>query len=194
MSDSPNRILEVCNSRYQEIFGQYKSASDKQVVVSHFGDFSQELVNNITTDVESIMVEAGDKRGIIKRVFSILIEGLQNIRLHGEHDEDDNQASFLIVARDDETYAITFANLVYNINVKEIGERIELINTMDPAKLKEHYMEILTNGMISTKGGAGLGFITVAMKSKNKLNYKFTPIDDEISCFTVDVVVDRIKK
>ena len=52
-------------------------------------------------------------------------------------------------------------------------------------------MAVLTNGIISNKGGAGLGFITMAMKSKNKLKYLFEEINDKLSCFTVEVKVDR---
>ena len=52
-------------------------------------------------------------------------------------------------------------------------------------------MDVLTNGIISNKGGAGLGFITMAMKSKNKLNYKIEEINDRISCFTLEVKIDR---
>jgi hypothetical protein len=52
-------------------------------------------------------------------------------------------------------------------------------------------MEVLTNGVISSKGGAGLGFITMAMKSKNKLNYRVEKINEALSFFSVEVKIDR---
>lgn len=55
-------------------------------------------------------------------------------------------------------------------------------------------MEVLTNGIISSKGGAGLGFITMAMKSKNKLGYSIDEIDDNLSCFCLEVKLDRASK
>ncbi len=194
MSGFPNRVLEVCNSRYQEIFGRYNSTSSKKILISHFGEFSQELVNSLTNKVEEMMLDANDKKGTIKRVFSILVEGLQNIRLHGEKDEDGNQASFLIVAQDDDEYLISLANLVLNTDLKTVDERITKINDYDDRELKELYMEVLTNGIISNKGGAGLGFITMAMKSKNKLGYTFEEINDTLSCFTMEVKINRSKK
>ena len=55
------------------------------------------------------------------------------------------------------------------------------------------YIDVLTNGEISKKGGAGLGFITIAMKSKNKLNFYIDKIDANLSCFTLDIIIDRKK-
>lgn len=194
MSADSNIVLEVCNSRYQEIYGAYNSNSSKKIVVSHFGEFTQELVNSISNGVEEMMLESGDKKGTVKRMFSILVEGLQNIRIHGEKDSSGNQTSFLIIAQDEDVYLVTLGNLVYNKNKESIERRIEEINANDEAQVKNLYMEVLTNGIISNKGGAGLGFITMAMKSKNKLNYKLEEINDQLSCFSLEVKIDRKKK
>lgn len=193
MSQFSNKVLELCNSRYQEIFANYNANAGKKIMVSHFGEFSQELVNSMTNKVEESMFDAGDKKGTVKRVFSILVEGLQNIRLHGEKDEDGYQASFIVIAYDDDEYHITSGNLVLNENIDKILERLEQINSLDERSLKEYYMEVLTNGIISNKGGAGLGFITMAMKSKNKLTYNFEQVSEQLSCFTVDTLVKRRK-
>ena len=186
-----NMVLEICNSRYQEIYGNYNSKSKKKILVSHFGEFTQDLVNSISNGIEETMMEAGDKKGTIKRMFSILVEGLQNVRLHGEKDEEGKQHSFLIIAQDESEYLVTFGNLILNTNLSVMDERLKQINNYDEAQVKSLYMEVLTNGIISNKGGAGLGFITMAMKSKNKLKYTFEPINDRLSCFTVEVKVDR---
>jgi hypothetical protein len=193
MSKDSNNVLEVCNSRYQEIYGEYNIAMNKKIVVSHFGEFSQDLVNSISNGVEETMIEAGDKKGTVKRMFSILVEGLQNIRLHGEKDDDGNQASFLIIAQDEDEYLVTLANLVFNSNKEAILDRLEEINSYDEKQVKNLYMEVLTNGIISNKGGAGLGFITMAMKSKNKLNFTVEEIDDALSCFSIEVKIGRRK-
>jgi len=42
--------------------------------------------------------------------------------------------------------------------------------------VKEFYMDTLGNGVANEKGGAGLGFITIALKSKTKMNYQFTQL------------------
>lgn len=191
MSGTSNKVQEICNSRYQEIYGNYNSKSAKKILVSHFGEFTQDLVNSISNGIEETMLELGDKKGTVKRMFSILVEGLQNVRLHGEKDEDGNQHSFLVIAQDEAEYLVTFGNLILNQNLAVMTERLKQINGYDEAQVKALYMEVLTNGIISNKGGAGLGFITMAMKSKNKLKYNFEEVNDKLSCFSVEVKVDR---
>lgn len=191
MVEYPNKIVELCNSTYQKIYGNYNSKSEKKIVVSHFGEFSQDLVNSISNGVEETMFEAGDKKGTIKRMFSILVEGLQNVRIHGEKDENGDQISFLIIAQDPDEYLVTIANLVKNSVVENVIGRIDELNTMDEAEVKAYYMDTLTNGIMSKKGGAGLGFITMAMKSKNKLNYIPEQVSDEYTCFAIEIKIAR---
>lgn len=193
MHGDANKVLEVCNNRYQQIFGEHNSSSNQKIIIAHFGEFSQDLVNSITNSVEETMVEMGDKKGVVKRMFSILVEGLQNIRLHGEKDAESNQTSFLIIAQDDENYYVTLANLINNRNKEKIESRIIEVNKKTEEEVKNLYMEVLTNGIISNKGGAGLGFITMAMKSKNPLGYKIEHIDETLSCFSLNVTINRAK-
>ena len=187
-----SKVEEVCNLRYQDIYARYAEGSNN-IIVSHFGEFTQELVNSISNNVEELMFEAGDKKGTVKRMFSILVEGLQNIRLHGEKDTEGNQTSFVVVSQNEDSYLVTMANLIFNENIEKIEGRLKQINSYDQAEIKQLYMEVLTNGEISTKGGAGLGFITMAMKSKNHVNYKIEEIDDNLSCFSIEILLNRKK-
>ena len=127
-------------------------------------------------------------------MFSILVEGLQNIRIHGERDEDGNQVSFLIVLQNEDNYKVTFGNLIKRENIDGIIERIESLNKMDNAEVKELYMEVLSNGIMSNKGGAGLGFITMSLKSKNQISYISEEVSDDLVFFSVNIDLERIKK
>lgn len=196
MDIQSNNVVENSHQCYQNALDilNAEAATGNKVLVSHFGEFSQDLVNSLSTKVEEMLLESGIKKGIVKRMFSILVEGLQNIRIHGEKDEDDNQVSFLIIAQVDDSFKVTFGNLLKNENIDNITTRIDHLNQMDPPQVKELYMEVLTNGIMSNKGGAGLGFITIAMKAKNKLDYDIVKIDDELSCFIMSTTLATIKK
>lgn len=189
-----NTVVDKCNARFQQIFGDYNINANGKIIVSHFGEFSQDLVNSLSTGIEDTMLESGDKKGVVKRMFSILVEGLQNIRIHGERDEDNNQISFLIVLQTEDEYKVTFGNLVKSENVYKIIERIDTLNQMDPDQVKELYMEVLSNGIMSNKGGAGLGFITMALKAKSKINYESQEVSDALTFFSVNIILERTKK
>lgn len=191
MTNSLN-IIDRCNARFQEVFSRYGSNSDGKVTISHFGEFSQDLVNSLTVSIENAMIDSGDKKSIVKRMFSVLVEGLQNIRIHGERDEDGTQVSFLLILQHRDAYKITFGNLIQNTNISKVSKLLAFLNDSDPSAVKQHYMEVLSNGHISSKGGAGLGFITMALKTKHKIGFNATEVSADLSCLTVELTLDRL--
>lgn len=160
------------------------------VQVAHFGPLNQDLVNSLTLSVEDFMISAGDKKTLVKRVFSILIEGLQNILIHGKQRGKELQA-LIILAYNEQAYRIALGNLTEVSEKEKLTSYLDRLNAMGEEEVKAFYMETLNNGLISDKGGAGLGFITMRMKSKSKLNYQFIPVGDDLMLFTISTDVDR---
>lgn len=185
-------IIDKCNARFQEIFSNYGVNPDGKISVSHFGEFSQDLVNSLTVSIENAMFDSGDKKGIVKRMFSILVEGLQNIRIHGEKDEDGTQVSFLVILQNKSYYKITFGNLIETKQVPKIKEVLNFLNNEDLVTIKQKYMEVLSNGTISSKGGAGLGFITMALKTKKEIQFSADEVSDTLSCLSIELTLDRV--
>lgn len=187
-------ILNRCNTKFQEVLGVYNSAPNGRVILSHFGEISQELVNSLSVSIENIMIDSKDKKGVVKRMFSILVEGLQNIRIHGERDENQRQTSFLTILQTESHYKLTLANLVNTNNIPKIIDRINQLNNLDLIEVKNLYMEVLSNGIMSNKGGAGLGFITMSLKSKNQLDYSASEVSEFLTLLSLEIKIDRVKK
>jgi hypothetical protein len=183
----------MCQERYDDILEYHRVNDGAHEFVSKFGEFSQDYVNQVSSEIEERMLEDGDRKVVVKRMFSIIVEGLQNVRLHGEKDKEGNQTSFFMLLRNDEHYFIYLGNLVLNKNVDKIKGRIDQVNAMDKDQVKELYLSVLTNGVISSKGGAGLGFITMSMKSLNDLEGCFVNIDEEICHYDLRVKLNRQK-
>lgn len=181
-----NETKQLLNSRLQEL----NESGFKSVLLAHFGEINQDLINSFTVSVEEMMVSAGDRKPLIKRVFSILIEGLQNILIHGEH-MDDDQLALVIVASNEDNYRIVLGNFALAADKEKLVNYLDKLNSMDEEDVKAYYLEILNNGLISTKGGAGLGFITMRMKSKSQLRYTFGEVNDTLMFFTIGTDLDR---
>lgn len=157
---------------------------NEKVLVSFNGVLSQEQVAKLESEVETKINEEGIPKGPLKKIFFISVETLQNMLIHGNRDEGGKQYNFFILAKNGIKTCITSANLVQNKNIDGLENQISKINSFEePAGLKQYYMEHLENNQLSAKGGAGLGFITIAMKSGNKLKYGFDKISDEASLF-----------
>lgn len=163
----------------------------KSVHIAHFGNLNQDLINSLTTSVEEMMISAGDKKTLIKRVFSILIEGLQNILLHGEATEE-GQPALLILASNDNQYRVVLGNIIQSADREKLVDYLTKLNGMEEEEVKSFYLEVLNNGLISTKGGAGLGFITMRMKSKSRLNYFFDTLNDGRLFFSISTDLEKL--
>lgn len=162
----------------------------KHVSISHIGGVNQDLVNSLSTSVEDLMISAGDKKALIKRVFSIVIEGLQNMLIHGEMIDGERLGMLIMVSNEDQ-YLIEMGNVTFSSEKEKLVSYLERLNSLSDEGVKELYMETLNNGLISEKGGAGLGFITMRMKSKNTLEYHFTDLGEGKLFFRIGAYLDR---
>lgn len=178
-----SEIAVRANNRFQSVCEGFTNQSEGDVLIAHFGEFSQDLVNSISEGMESLLYEINAPKKVVKRMFSILIEGLQNIRIHGEKDGNNLQVGHVIVAKDEDTFNISFGNYVLRKSIKHLESRIDCLNRLTNKEIKEKYLEVLSDGLISKRGGAGLGFITIVMKSKSKISYSYDDLDGELGYF-----------
>jgi len=192
MIESANSIIAgEMKSSYLRYLEKLQVKEELTVSVNHFGVLSQDLINSLSLSVEELMVSFGDDKKTIKRIFSILIEGLQNIRLHAERDEEDRPLAFLLLCKSREIYRIVFGNMIQNADREILENYLNKINGLDDGSLKELYLRILSQGYLSKKGGAGLGFIMMRMKSQNQLTYSIDELDESRSLFAVEVTLNR---
>ena len=179
----------------REIFlNQYDSkinSQDFEVLMSHFGLFPQNLISKISLTAEQLLIDRSDEKKIVKRVFSILLEGLNNIRIHGVRDEFNRQLGYFILACNKNQYEIIMANIIISSEKLKIQDYIELINSYSEQKIRDTYLSILSTEFLSKKERSGLGFITTRMKSDNPLKYKFHELSENKMLFTFSVMLDR---
>lgn len=178
---------------FESICERYEKEEGLAIVMSHFGVFSQDLINSLSEGAEELMIASNEKKPMIKRIFSVLIEGLQNIRSHGILNQDGIKTGLLVFAKGEEgLYKISFGNLILNEQLDSMRSRLDELNGLSEAELKERYMAVLRNGILSNKGGAGLGFITMKMKAKSYLDFNFHPVSDQLSMFVFELIVKRV--
>lgn len=149
------------------------------------GNFSQSITDNILQLTESNLTSAKENSKIKKRVYSIMVEGLQNITRHQEENVKDfsEQPGIFVIQKTGNIYFITTGNIIENIKIPTVQNLLDKINSLEQDQLKDYYKEVLMAGEFSDKGGAGLGLIEMARKSGNKLSYEFKKINEKLSFF-----------
>lgn len=162
-----------------------------RILFSFCGESALVKADEVTQEIETFLLNQGVSKKIVRAFFSILIEGLQNVRLHGEPVSKYERNAFVIVGHHKD-YFLTTANMVRIDQVEKITSKIRTLNSLDYDQVKDHYMQILTEGSMSKKGGAGLGLITLYSKSKNKLEFEFKPVDDEYALFVLKTTLNTL--
>ena len=81
-----------------------------------------------------------------------------------------------------------------NDQVPQLQDKLEKINSLDKDGLKAFYKDLIQASEISDKGGAGLGFVDIARKSGQKLEYDFHEINKEFSFFALKIKIARVNE
>ena len=185
MSKSKTYLTE--NEFFREKFEnilEFFSKNGYEFILAYDGVVNQNTISKLESEVEEKILQYNYSKSIIKKVFFITVELLQNLFIHGAEDHTHTKHNFIIIAKNDQEIIILTANLIENKNVEKVKNIFDTINSFKSyEELKRYYMERLENNDMSDKGGAGLGFITIGLKSQPPLNYKFEKINDTFSYF-----------
>lgn len=161
------------------------------MLIAYDGVLNTETISRLEAEVESKMMELSVPKAALKKIFFICVESLQNMLIHGHKDQQGAQHNYFLVYKKGSQVVISTANLIHNNAIVKVEDDLKIINSFqDPADLKAYYINHLDKNELSEKGGAGLGFITIAMKSGNKLDFQFEKITEEHSLFKLDAAVN----
>jgi len=179
-----------------EVYDLYDQMERKNIMLSFKGELTTELLNSILSVVEEKLRSFDENSVIRKKVFNVLVELLQNLYHHKGQSPvlktripSDDAAVIIMIARNVTGYSIITGNFIENQNVGRLQSRLEEINSMSKEELKAMYKTVLNNGVMSEKGGGGLGMIDIARKAGEKLDYGFIPFDEVNSFFSLNVKV-----
>lgn len=161
-----------------------------EIVLSFVGLLTQDIISKLETEIEEKVTALNIAKGPLKKTFFICVETLQNMLIHGQKTENKECPVFFALTKSNENIIILSANLVANEAIETLQKQIQSINAFEDEKaLKAHYLKHLENNELSEKGGAGLGFITIGMKSGNKLKTDFKKIHEKSFLFILNTTI-----
>jgi hypothetical protein len=157
------------------------------LIFGYSGSFSDTITTMIIEISEQNIESHGNLVKLKKKISFLMAECYQNIVRHGTKPHESlkfptKSSAFFSRSRHGVFY-ITSANYVLNEFKDTISGKLDRVNELSQDELKELYREVLQKGVLSEKGGAGLGIIEMARKSGHKLDYLFEKINDKLSMF-----------
>jgi predicted Zn-dependent peptidase len=178
-----------------DLLGLYERMHDNNIMLSFKGEVTFDLVNSVLKIIEERLNRTEEDLKTKKKVYNVLVECLQNLCHHveesGAEESYNNKTAILMIYLNDTNYNVLTGNYISNKNVEHLKNWLDQINSVSKEELRELYKKILNNEQFSEKGGGGLGFIDIARKSGQKLNYDFIKINDKISFFSFQINIPK---
>jgi len=169
---------------------------DKQILIDFSGDFNFETIELTLEEVKKKLCDLEVKIGLRKKIVNILIECMENIYKYTklnipEGYSNINFKSIVSLEKINNSFVIITGNTILNSDIEKLKGRIDKVNSLDKEGLQLYYEEIISNGEISDKGGAGLGIIDIAMKSGKPIKYKFTNESEKLSFYELRIEISE---
>lgn len=170
---------------------------DRGIIFCYSGYVTEPVLSGIGEALKKkLQLEDADTK-TMRNVFAIFVEQMQNIvrysaEREGPEEEDDKteiRYGVLAIGMEGNKFFVTCGNKIHNNDVTRLNTRLGELRGMDKSSLKTLYKEKLRGPTEATSKGAGLGFIEIARRSTEIIDYDFMDLDDKFSFFCLKAYV-----
>lgn len=166
--------------------------SDNNIYLIWSGHVTADVEREVLSFAETKLVEEDVELKLRRRVFSVLVEILENVAKYspGKKPELEFGMPVAMIRLEEEVYSLTTGNLVKNEDIELFREKLEIINKNDKMGLKELFRNSLSGLTVKSYSTGNMGLIDMARKSGSKFEYQFEQLNELYSYFTLTVKVD----
>jgi len=170
----------------------YYFRSKEDILLSYKGPFESQVLTAIGNYINAVV---GKNKRVSKKLFKIFIELAQNVAYYSSEQNvlgNENQigiGSLVIVERPD-YYLLVAGNIVPKSDILLLIEKCEHINSLDEDALREYKRKQLLLPD-SSREGANIGLIKVALTSDNPLGIAEEMVDEITSFMSITVKIDK---
>ena len=176
-----------------EAYQKYQELQDEGHIFSYCGPINMVMITHLMKLTDGVLKMYGLATKQKKSIINFFIEVLQNIMYHSEPSAENKQGPdcIIMIRKNDDGFLITTGNYIPNTYIPGLRNRLDRLIPMTLDELTQQYLRTLNEGLISPKGGAGLGLMRILMASKTQTLFDFEPIDDEISFFSMNILIPK---
>ncbi len=172
-----------------DIIDTHNFLKNNEIILSFKGDFNQDNLLSLL----SILNNGMNASPVRIKLFSIMVELLQNIVKHADNITDDTswKAGVFYICEQDNCFTLLASNYIKHELTDDLKNRFDRINTMNSEQLNEEYKKILFNFDYINPVSTGLGIIDIRRKSGEKVEYSVKKISNEIDFLTVKAIIRK---
>lgn len=167
--------------------------ADNNIYLIWSGHITPDVGKEVISFTETKLSEDDIESNLRKRVFSILVEIIENVAKYspGRDAEEIYGMPVAIIRFENRTYTLTTGNLILNEDVEGLKTKIDIINSYDKAGLKAFFRKSLSDQSSNPENTGNMGLIDMARKSGSRLVYEFEQINETYSYYILTVKVEE---
>ena len=173
-----------------------KNLKEQNIMFCYSGYVTERILSAIGETIKKKLAIEETELGKTKKVFSIFVEGVQNVIRYsaeslGPEDQDESEVRYglVTIGQDPKGISVQCGNLIYNKDVKKMKERVNQVEGKDKDQLKKLYKQKMMEGPEEGSKGASLGLVEMARRSGYPIEFAFEEINQEHTFFCIKAIV-----
>ncbi len=166
---------------------------NQEAIIDFEGSISFETMEQLLNQLKSASQFNALRKPVRKRVYGTVVESIDNIFKYATRVKTKNGVlqwpPQIQVKEQEGKFIVSAGNLIQNNQVDDLTHKLNRVNEMDDADLKLLYEEVINKEARDDDRGAGLGLITMAMRTDEHIRYHFDPAGPVHSYFTMHITI-----
>lgn len=166
---------------------------ETDVVYTFSGIVTYNLLTTSSTALRTDLEKLNGTSTKLRNLYAVITEMFQNIMNYSSKtkfiDGKDIGIGTCVVRLRDDGYIVLMGNQIFKKDEIILKDKLDKIRSLDKDGIKAYYKDVRRSGRDMHSQGAGLGFLEIAKKSVDKLEYHFTNINDDYSYFELKILI-----
>lgn len=167
--------------------------ADSVKLLDYSGPVDHKMIDNLLKKLKKSELYLTLDKTTAKRVYSILVECLENILKHSEKDHPESKTCppYILVLKTMGKIVVKAGNPVSEESESEVKSKLDKINMVDDKELNLLYDDKINQTTEKNGNSAGLGFMLMKFKSGNPIEYSFTRTRCNILFFEIQIKINK---
>ena len=165
----------------------------KEAIINFEGSISFETMEQLLNQLKSARQFNALRKPVRKRVYGTVVETIDNIFKYATpfkgKDPPLRRPPRIMVQKRGGKFIVSASNLIRKDQVEGLKNRLNRVNGMNDQALKMLYEEVINKDSSDEDSGAGLGLITMAMRTDEDIRYEFEQAGPSHAYFTMHITI-----
>jgi hypothetical protein len=166
---------------------------NKEAIIDFEGSISFETMERLLNQLKSAWQFNALRKPVRKRVYGTVVESIDNIFKYATPYKGKNRElqrhPQIRVKEQEGKFVVSAGNLILKDQVDDLKYKLNRVNKLDDQALKFLYEEVINREALDEDRGAGLGLITMAMRTDENIRYEFESAGPVHSYFTLHITI-----